>query len=127
MPSLQINLRLFFTNLQGFELSRGRANRRRKRVTKFWYNKDWLARITAIHSWLMDGKSELVLFDSNYGKLVLGNRSIEIASPNGIDENALEAKEPIQEDNDRVVVEEPVEDGDDYEEEESDEEDHSIT
>lgn len=75
----------------------------------------------------MDGKSELVLFDSNYGKLVLGNRSIEIASPNGIDENALEAKEPIQEDNDRVVVEEPVEDGDDYEEEESDEEDHSIT
>lgn len=55
LPVLQIRPTVHFTTMDGAAVDSGRNVRRAKAVRRTWYNDKWLARISAIGSYIADG------------------------------------------------------------------------
>lgn len=88
-PSYQFNLRILWTDLFGNEYLRGKSNSRRRKLTKNWWNYQWLSRIMATISWITDGKPECVLLSSEHGNVIMAGTPITTGSSVGIDEEAI--------------------------------------
>jgi len=112
-PCYQLNLSLRWTDLNGVEYPRGRSQRRRKHLTKNWWNYQWLARISACSQWLLDGKEVGVITDGSNSIEVWG-KTFTLQSPLGIDEKAVGSEDDEKEEND---VELPEYDADEEEDE----------
>lgn len=69
---VQVGIQLYITNLSGFPFKSRTAIRKRKRICRDWWNREWLSRHLAIIGFLLD-KS---------GKIVLGNGDSEIILDN---------------------------------------------
>lgn len=114
-PSYQVNLRIRWTDLNGVEYPRGMSIRRRKRLTRSWYNYQWLSRITAFASWLTEGQDSAIISDGS-NEVKISGRPINIKSPLGIDEAALYPKEEEEAQEIEITEDDFVEDEDEEEE-----------
>lgn len=92
-PTLQINLGLVWTDKSGVEDPAGKSNRRRKKVTRTWWNYEWLSRITATAFWMTDGKDTSTIIETDHGNLTLSLMPLRSECPVGIDEKRLGPRE----------------------------------
>jgi hypothetical protein len=109
-PSCQINLGIVWTNLSGAEDPQGKSNRRRKKLTRSWWNYQWLSRITAISFWISDGQETCRMIETDHGNLEISMVPLKTTCPVGIDEEELGPQEEPEE-------EEILDDVDDREDE----------
>jgi hypothetical protein len=116
LPTYQFNLRILWTDLLGNEYARGKSNRRRRKLTKNWWNYQWLSRIIAVISWITDGKGQCILSSSEHGSVVMAGSPITTTSQVGIDEEAIST---LASEDDETEVLEDVADEDEHEEEDA--------
>ncbi len=88
-PAVQVQMRVYLTDIQGRPLPAHKAARRRKRICKDWWNHEWLARVLAVASWMADGGLSVNLARAPGCRIVIGGRPIELEAPVGIDESVL--------------------------------------
>jgi hypothetical protein len=61
VPSVQVRVRLEVEDAAGTELSAKARNSRRKKITKSWWNHEWLSRQLAIMQYLANGSASIVI------------------------------------------------------------------
>jgi len=105
-PALRLRISVFWTDLDGRPLEAKKANRRRKKLCKNWWNYEWLSRIMAITQWLGDGQEEVTLLETDSGKLRVGLKPVTFTSEFGIDETKLK---PIEAEDEEGVIEDEEE------------------
>ncbi len=105
-PVIQLQIRIFWTNLEGQPLEAKTANRRRKKLCKNWWNYEWLSRMMALIQWLGDEQDEISLIESDSGKLRIGLKPLSFSSKYGIDEEMLT---PIEEGEEDGIIEDAEE------------------
>jgi TIR domain len=88
-PVFSVSLGVYWTDLHGIALPAAAAQRRRKALCKTWWNHEWLSRLTALLTWLSEGKGDVVIAQTDSGNLVLGGRPIQLSTNVGIDEAKL--------------------------------------
>ena len=88
-PMIEYRTRLYLTDLDGKPLPGPRIPRRRKNVTRGWWNHQWVCRLLAIAGWLADGRDEISLSRTKPGLLALAARPLALAATAGIDELSL--------------------------------------
>jgi len=72
--ALTLNSRLFMADKNGDPLPTRSALSRRKKVTKSWFNHQWLSRIFAIFAFLKEDRNNLTIVGPrNDGEIVFGN------------------------------------------------------
>jgi hypothetical protein len=111
-PCYQLNISLRWTDLNGVEYPRGRSQRRRKHLTKNWWNYQWLARVSACSQWLSEGKEIGIITDGSSSVEVWG-KTLKLQSPLGIDEAAVGSEDDEKEEEE---IELPEYDADEDEE-----------
>jgi hypothetical protein len=92
-PTLQINLGIIWTDMSGIEDPIGRSNRRRKKLTRSWWNYEWLSRINATASWITDGQESCRIAETDHGNLEILTAPLRTQCPVGIDEEKLGPRE----------------------------------
>jgi len=101
-PSYEVNLRLVWTDGQGME--EPGSNRKRRALTKTWWNYQWLAKNMAFVSWLAEEQNEHTIFTSKLGDVKIARLPILTSSSIRILEDALTAS--AAEENETEVLEE---------------------
>jgi hypothetical protein len=109
-PIVDVQMRLFLTDLTGKPLESRKAARRRKAIGKNWWNYEWVSRTLATGSWLSDGADQVNLASAPGVKLTLAGRPLTRFAPVGIDESGFV---PVHDDEDAELIEEESHDGDD--------------
>lgn len=89
----QFRMRLHITDCDGNPLPAAAANARRKRLTRDWYNDEWLARHLALLTFIADGRDDIEMCET--GSLVLSSSLIRLGAPFGIDETAIPKGTPF--------------------------------
>jgi len=103
-PSYQINLGLIWTNLSGAEDPQGKSNRRRRRLTKSWWNYQWLSRITATSSWIADGRDIRQIIETDRGNLAISSIPLKTTCPVGIAEEELGIQDEPEEEEEEEIL-----------------------
>jgi ADP-ribosylglycohydrolase len=106
IPVLELQVRLYLTDVQGKALQPGIVNRRRKRIARSWWNYQWVSRIFAIAQWVFDGQSTYNLATGRNYEINVSGSPLSVVAPQGIDERLLKLPEAIEEELE-VVEEEP--------------------
>ena len=83
----RFRIRLHITDCDGTSLPAVAANARRRRMTRGWYNEEWLARHLALLTFIADGREVIKM--SERGSLVLSSSLIGLRAPFGINETAI--------------------------------------
>ena len=89
----RFRIRLHITDCDGYPLPAIAANARRKRITRDWYNAEWLARHLALLTFIADDRNVIEM--SENGSLVLSSSLIRLQAPFGIDETAIPKGTPF--------------------------------
>jgi hypothetical protein len=103
VPVVQLRLRLFLSDLGGHQLAGRKVTPRRKRVTRDWWNHQWLMRQFAALSWIADGQAAIVLTRSLLPPVSVSATPIQLDAAVGIDERTLA---PAIADDDSEVIDE---------------------
>jgi hypothetical protein len=93
-PVVSVSLGVYWTDLHGLALPPATAQRRRKALCKTWWNHEWLSRLTALLAWLSEGGEEIVIAQTESGKLILGGRPVHALANVGINESRLLGGQP---------------------------------
>ncbi len=111
----QVKIRLHLIDWAGKEIDAHVALRRRKKITKNWWNPHWLSRQIALRSFLADGKDSIVIGDVPEEQVILSVVPIRGEVPIAINEGFLK---PLRLELRTMQVEElETEEGDDLDEE----------
>src|SRR5207249_5405932 len=86
-PCYQLNLGIIWTDSEGIEYPRGKSNRRRRKLTRNWWNYQWLSRITGLISWITDGQRETDILITKYGSVRIATSPIRVTCPMAINED----------------------------------------
>ena len=96
--AVQLKLRLHLTDPSGQPIEARATNSRRKKITKGWWNHEWLARHLAVAAFLaggpsgtLDAPSEIVIGDVEREQVRLSSRLASTDVVPAIDDVALEA------------------------------------
>jgi hypothetical protein len=108
VPVLELQVRLYLTDMEGKALHPGITNRRRKRIARSWWNYQWISRVFAIATWVFDGQSECNLATGRNYDVIVSGAPLFVASPMGIDENSM--KVPVISEEASEVAEDELED-----------------
>lgn len=114
-----LRIRLHLTDLQGSPLESGVAFRRRRAITKGWWNYEWASRIFAILHFLAGGRAKIELGQESGQRFVIEKFPLSITSPCSLDEAVLKSPDVAKEE---AVMFEKAATGGDGEEEETDSE-----
>lgn len=96
-PVLELQVRLYLTDAQGSPLPPRVTNRRRKRITRSWWNHQWISRIFAIAQWAFDGRSTYNLADGRDYEINVCGLPLQVIAPLGIDERLIKLPEAVEE------------------------------
>lgn len=88
-PTVSISLGVRWTDLEEMPVSPATAQRRRKALTKSWWNHEWLSRLTALLYWLSEGRDSILIGHADSGSLAISARPILASIDQGIDESLL--------------------------------------
>ena len=91
--SARFRIRLHITDCDGNPLPTVAANARRRRLTRDWYNREWLARHLALLAFIADGRDVIDIFED--GSLVILASLIRLRAPFGIDETVIPKGTPF--------------------------------
>lgn len=105
-PVLELQVRLYLTDVQGKPLQPGITNRRRKRIARSWWNYQWISRIFAIARWAFNGQSTCNLAAGRSYEINVSGSPLPVVAPLGIDERLLKLPETIDEEAE-VLEDEP--------------------
>lgn len=97
IPVLELQVRLYLTDIDGKALQPGITNRRRKRIARSWWNYQWISRVFAVAQWAFDGQSTYNLADSRGYEINVSGSPLSVVAPLGIDERVLKVPEAIEE------------------------------
>ena len=93
--AVRVSIQLHLTDLKGFPLEASKVISRRKRITKNWWNHEWLSRFLAVVEWLCNGQPECEVLRTASGAFRLSATPMMFSVDQGIDEeNLLPAVEP---------------------------------
>jgi hypothetical protein len=112
-PVVKVLLGIHWVDAQGNEITRSRADRRRKALCKSWWNYEWLARLNAVMSWLASGNQSITLCKTESGNLVIAGVPVRLSSSVSISEEVLKPRVEIAEE---VIEDDEEEEPDDQEE-----------
>jgi len=107
-PVLELQVRLYLTDMGGKALLPGITNRRRKRIARSWWNYQWISRVFAISQWIFDGQSTCNLAEGRGYEIVISGSPLSVIAPLSIDERLLAVPEMVDEA--LEVVEEELDD-----------------
>ena len=96
-PVLELQVRLYLTDMYGKTLQPGITNRRRKRIARSWWNYQWISRVFALANWVFDNQSTCNLAEGRNYELIVSGLPLSVTSPLGIDENPLIVPEQVDE------------------------------
>lgn len=97
IPVLELQIRLYLTDMQGKALPPGITNRRRKRIARSWWNYQWISRVFAIAQWAFDGQSTYNLAAGHNYEINVSGFPLSVVAPQGIDERLLKLPETVEE------------------------------
>ncbi len=86
----QFKLRLHLVDLAGEQLDAAAINRRRKQITKAWWNHEWLGRQFAVLHFLRGDADEIVIDNEPGEQIRVSGRFLTGTVPAGIKDAALE-------------------------------------
>lgn len=92
-PILRIIPQLYITDSSGKPLKGISSQRRRKRITKHWWNHQWLSRLIAICRWMSDNQDIININIDDNQSILINRYPIRVISPLRIKEEAL--SEPV--------------------------------
>lgn len=93
IPVLELQVRLYLTDMEGRALNPGIMNRRRKRIARSWWNYQWISRVFAIATWAFAGQSIFNLAAGRGYEINVAGAPLSVMAPMGIDENSLKLHE----------------------------------
>jgi hypothetical protein len=106
---LELQVRLYLTDMQGNALPSWITNRRRKRIARSWWNYQWISRVFAIAQWAFDRQSTFNLAAGRGYEINIAGSPLSVMAPMGIDEKSLglpeageEALEVIEDESDET-------------------------
>ncbi|MGA8849964.1 MAG: toll/interleukin-1 receptor domain-containing protein [Dehalococcoidia bacterium] len=106
---LELQVRLYLTDMQGNALLSWITNRRRKRIARSWWNYQWISRVFAIAQWAFDRQSTFNLAAGRGYEINIAGSPLSVMAPMGIDEKSLglpeageEALEVIEDESDET-------------------------
>jgi hypothetical protein len=112
----QVKIRLHLVDMRGQELETRLALGRRKKITKGWWNHEWLSRQIAIRSFLADGTDHILIGSVPEEQIVLATAPIQGGVPVAINEEflkplraklrAMQVEQADDDEIDEVVMEE---------------------
>lgn len=94
---LELQVRLYLTDMQGTALPSWITNRRRKRIARSWWNYQWMSRVLAIAQWAFDGQSTFNLAAGRGHEINVAGSPLSVMAPMGIDEKSLKLPEAGEE------------------------------
>jgi len=97
VPVLELQVRLYLTDMEGKALHPGITNRRRKRIARSWWNYQWISRVFAIATWVFDGLPECNLAAGRSYEINVSGTPMSVVAPIGIDENTVKTPEISEE------------------------------
>lgn len=103
---IQLNIRLFITDLSENPIPPTKMNSRRKRLCKDWWNYKWFSRVYAVAWWVRNQDCKLSLLKSENGNFTLGDNLLALSSDFGINEKLSPIGEKIDEDDSGPIYEE---------------------
>ncbi len=109
-PVLELQIRLYFTDLQGNSLEPIVRNRRRKRITNNWWNHQWMSRVLAVGQWAFEGQLAYNLAEGRSYEITVAGMPMTVSAPLGIDEKSLHL--PQVEEETLNMVDDEVDDAD---------------
>ena len=112
----QVKIRLHLVGMRGQELETRLALGRRKKITKGWWNHEWLSRQIAIRSFLADGTDHILIGSVPEEQIVLATAPIQGGVPVAINEEflkplraklrAMQVEQADDDETDELVMEE---------------------
>lgn len=119
-PIIRIILRMYLTDNAGAEFKGAGVQKKRKRITKNWWNHEWLSRLIAVCQWISDGKDNIVIPIVDNQNIVINGNLIRLSSPISINEEILtENIIPNENENDIVdtdIIEDDIDEQDEQDE-----------
>lgn len=97
IPVLELQVRLYLTDMENTTLPPGIMNRRRKRIARSWWNYQWLSRVFAVATWAFDRQSVFNLAAGRGYEIDVAGVPMSVTAPKGIDENHLKLPEISEE------------------------------
>ncbi len=97
IPVLELQVRLYLTDMGNIALPPAIMNRRRKRIARSWWNYEWLSRVFAIADWAFDGQSVCNLAAGRGYEINVAGVPLSVTAPMGIDEKSLKLPETSEE------------------------------
>jgi hypothetical protein len=97
VPVLELQVRLYLTDMDGKALKPSITNRRRKKIARSWWNYQWISRVFAVAQWAFDGQSEGNLAEGRGYDINLSGYPLSVVSPLGICERLLAVAETDEE------------------------------
>jgi ADP-ribosylglycohydrolase len=97
IPVLELQVRLYLTDIEGKALPAGIANRRRKTIARSWWNYQWISRLFALAQWAFDGQSTCNLVVGRNYEINVSGSPLSVVAPLGIDERLLKLPEMVEE------------------------------
>jgi len=94
---VNVKIRLYLTDSQGNPLEARSALRRRKAVTKGWWNYEWASRVLAILHFLACGRARIELAQEPGQRFVIEKFPLRMTSPCALDEAALTSPDDAKE------------------------------
>ena len=115
-PVVFVRMHLFITEEDGTPLSAKAAFRKRKKICKNWWNKQWLSLLLGILQHLADGKGKVAIGKEERQRFVMDSEPMYFSVPLAIDESKLkrgldEGPEDYEPEED--FVREPIEEEED--------------
>ncbi|MGD0856913.1 MAG: hypothetical protein ABSA18_14105, partial [Dehalococcoidia bacterium] len=93
IPVLELQVRLYLTDMNGKALQPRITNRRRKKIARSWWNHQWISRVFAVAQWAFGGQSTFNLAEGHGYEIILSGSPASVVAPSGIDEHLLEIHE----------------------------------
>lgn|SRR5574341_1409921 len=101
---LQLNPRIFFTDINGMPLPPRSASSRRKKITRWWFNHQWASRTLAIQYFLMNGKEQVIIDNRMNGQSIVFEKVMRCSVPVGIEEDKPELPDEIIDVSDQDII-----------------------
>ncbi len=95
-PSIRFGLEIYLTHPNGVALDDRQAHSFRRRLSRNWFNEEWLNRLLAVVSFLADGRESINLAQGPDQRIILAGRPVLLNAPHGINEAALGKEQLIE-------------------------------
>ena len=110
---IEMKISIHLLDQQGQLLRTSTAHSRRRKITKFWHNFDWLKKYFAALSFIGQGSASWIIDVGKGASIEIATKPLELKSPIGINETMLESERKLESELENVVIQIDSEEEDD--------------